>query len=161
MLPFPEKTLRASFINASRKEVNDLTLPADFDRLDWDGLDYLGWRDPKLPRRAYAIVPTLERELVGVLFRHPGSLPRSRAQCSWCHDVTLPNDVVLYNAKLPGKAGRNGDTVSTLVCQDFQCSVNVRRTPKAWYEGFDVEAARLRQIEDLQLRAAAFVAEIA
>jgi hypothetical protein len=160
MLPLTEKTLRASFINASRKEVTDLGLPSDFDAIDWDRLDYLGWRDPKFDRRAYVIVPSLDGDPVGVLLRHPGSAPPRRAQCSWCHDVTLPNDVVLYNAKRSGKAGRNGDTVATLICEDFQCSSNARRPPKAWYEGFDVEAARLQQVDDLQLRAAAFVAEV-
>ena len=160
MHPITEKDLRASFLNASRRETNDLTLPADFDSLDWSRLDFLGWRDPKFDRRAYAIVPTLDGDLVGIMFRHPGSSVRSKALCSWCQDVTLPNEVVLYAAKRSGKAGRNGDTVGTLVCEDFQCSANARRPPKDWYEGFDREAARIKQIEDLQLRIAAFVAQV-
>lgn len=160
MLPLTETALRASFTNASRREVNDLTLPADFDTIDWDRLDYLGWRDPTFGRRAYLIVPGTDGDVRGVVLRHPGSAPARRAQCSWCHDVTLPNDVVLYTAKRSGKAGRSGDTVGTLICQDFQCSRNARRPPKAWYEGFDVEAERQRQIEDLQLRAAAFAEQV-
>lgn len=160
MLPISEKTLRASFVNASRKETADLTLPADLDTIDWDGLDYLGWRDPKIGRRAYVVVPTLDGDLVGILFRQAEASPRSRAQCSWCQDVKLPNDVVFYSAKRSGKAGRNGNTVGTLVCQDFQCSRNVRKTPPLAYEGYDVEAARLQRIEDLQLRAAAFATEV-
>ena len=48
MRPIDERTLRASFINASRKEVSDLTLPAGFADLDFDRLDYLGWVDPCL-----------------------------------------------------------------------------------------------------------------
>lgn len=160
MLPISEKTLRASFVNASRKETADLTLPANLDTIDWDGLDYLGWRDPKIGRRAYVVVPTLDGDLVGILFRQAEASPRSRAQCSWCQDVKLPNDVVFYSAKRSGKAGRNGNTVGTLVCQDFQCSRNVRKTPPLAYEGYDVEAARLQRIEDLQLRAAAFAAEV-
>ncbi|MCC8906462.1 FBP domain-containing protein [Curtobacterium sp. NPDC087082] len=160
MLPISEKTIRTSFVNASRKETGDLTLPADLETVDWDALDYLGWRDPKLARRAYAVVPTLEGDLVGILFRQAEASPRARAQCSWCQDVKLPNDVVFYSAKRSGKAGRNGNTVGTLVCQDFQCSRNVRRTPPLAYEGYDVEAARLQRIEDLQLRAASFAAEV-
>ncbi|WP_084076702.1 FBP domain-containing protein [Demequina sp. NBRC 110057] len=160
MLPLTDKSLRASFINASRKEVSDLALPADFDTLDWDRLDFLGWRDPKLARRAYAVVPTLEGDLIGILFRHPGSMPRTRAQCSWCNDASLPNDVVLYNAKRSGKAGKNGNTLGSLICEDFQCSANARRPPKTWYEGFDVEEARQVQIADMQLRAAAFAAQV-
>ena len=129
MLPIVEKTLRTSFVNASRKETTDITLPAGFETLDWDALDYLGWRDPKIGRRAYAVVPTLDGELIGILFRQAEASPRSRAQCSWCQDVKLPNDVTFYSAKRSGPAGRNGNTVGTLVCQDFQCSRNVRKLP--------------------------------
>ena len=160
MLPISEKTIRTSFVNASRKETADITLPDAFEAIDWGVLDYLGWRDPKIGRRAYAVVPTLEGDLVGILFRQAEASPRSRAQCSWCQDVKLPNDVVFYSAKRSGKAGRNGNTVGTLVCQDFECSRNVRKLPPPAYEGYDVEAARLRRIEDLQLRAAAFAAEV-
>jgi hypothetical protein len=160
MLPISEKTLRASFVNASRKETSDITLPTDFDTRSWDDLDFLGWRDPKIGRRAYAVVPTLDGTLVGILFRQAEASPRSRAQCSWCQDVKLPNDVVFYSAKRSGPAGRNGNTVGTLVCDEFQCSRNVRTTPPLAYEGFDVQAARLRRIEDLQLRAAGFAAEV-
>ncbi|KQS09971.1 translation elongation factor [Curtobacterium sp. Leaf183] len=160
MLPISETTIRTSFVNASRKETSDVTLPAGFDTIVWDDLDFLGWRDPKIGRRAYVVVPTLDGGLVGILFRQAEASPRSRAQCSWCQDVQLPNDVVFWSAKRSGKAGRNGNTVGTLVCEDFQCSSNVRKTPPLAYEGFDVQAARLRRIEDLQVRAAGFAAEV-
>lgn len=160
MLPISEKTIRSSFVNASRKEVTDLVLPTDLETLDWGSIDFLGWRDPKSTRRSSAVVPTLEGDLVGILFRQAEASPRARAQCSWCQDVTLPNDVVFLAAKRSGKAGRNGNTVGTLVCQDFQCSRNVRRPVPPAYEGYDVEAARARRIEDLQLRIASFAAEL-
>lgn len=160
MLPISEAQLRTSFINASRRELAELNLSADFETIDWDRLDYLGWRDPQIGRRAYAVVPSLDGELIGILFRQAEASPRSRAQCSWCQDVKLPNEVVLYSAKRSGPAGRNGNTIGTLVCQDFQCSQNVRRTPPLAYEGYDVEAARRKRIEDLQLRAASFAAEV-
>ena len=160
MLPITEKSLRASFVNASRKEVGDLSLPSDFETIDWDQLDYLGWRDPKIGRRAYVVVPSLDGDLIGILLRQADASPRSRAQCSWCQDVKLPNDVVLFTARRSGKAGRNGNTVGTLICEDFQCSRNVRTTPPLAYEGFDVEAARQKRIDGLQLRAAAFAAEV-
>jgi len=160
MLPITEKALRASFVNASRKEVSDLSLPAGFETLDWERMDYLGWRDPKIGRRAYAVVPSLDGELIGILLQQATASPRSRAQCAWCNDVTLPNSVVFYSAKRSGTSGRNGNTVGTLVCEEFQCSRNVRRTPPLAYEGFDVEAARQRRIEDLQLRVASFAAEV-
>jgi hypothetical protein len=160
MLPLTEQSLRSSFVNASRKEIGDLVLPDSFGDVDWERLDYFGWRDPKYARRAYAIVPSLDGEPIGIMFRHPDGLTRSRPQCAWCQDVRLPNDVVLYTAKRSGKAGRNGNTVGTLICRDFECSRNVRNAPPPAYEGFDVEAARVRRIEDLQLRAAAFAGQV-
>jgi hypothetical protein len=160
MLPLTPAAIRASFVNASRKEVSALTLPDDIDTLDWESLDYLGWRDPKIAKRAYAVVPTLDGGIIGILFRQADASPRSRAQCAWCNDVTLPNEVVFYNARRSGSAGRNGNTVGTLVCRDFECSRNVRRTPPLAYEGFDVEAARQRRIDDLRVRAATFADEV-
>lgn len=157
MLPITATDLRAAFVNASRKEVSSITLPDWFDEADWGSLDYLGWRDPKIARRAYVVAPALDGEHVGILLRRADAAPRARAQCSWCQDVRLPNDVVFYSAKLAGTAGRNGNTVGTLVCEDFECSRNVRKLPPLAYEGYDLEAARLRRIDELRMRAAGFV----
>ena len=52
MRPIGERSIRASSLNAFRKEVSDLTLPFGFAELDFDRLDFLGWVDPKMPRRA-------------------------------------------------------------------------------------------------------------
>lgn len=156
MLPITATDLRAAFVNASRKEVASITLPDRFDDTDWASLDYLGWRDPKIARRAYVVTPTLDGEPVGILLRRADAAPRARAQCSWCQDVRLPNDVVFYSAKLAGSAGRNGNTIGTLVCEDFECSHNVRQLPPLAYEGYDLQAARLRRIDELRMRAAGF-----
>ena len=155
MLAITENVIRDSLLNASRKEVSDLTLPVGFASLAWDRLDYLGWRDPKMSRRAYLVVP-VDDGVVGVLLRQCEATPRQRAQCSWCQDVTLPNPVVFYSARRAGDAGRRGDTVGTLICEEFQCSTNVRKLPPMAYLGFDAEAARLDRIVTLQLHAAGF-----
>jgi hypothetical protein len=159
MLSLSEKDIRASFVNASRKEITDLSLPTEFAELDWQKLDYLGWRDRKIARRAYVVIP-VDGQPVGILLRQTEAGMRSRAQCSWCQDVTLPNDVAFYGAKRGGAAGRNGDTVGTLICADFECSANVRKLPPMAYVGFDVEAARTERIASLQERAAAFAAVV-
>lgn len=156
MLPITEQQLRGAFVNASRKETSLITPPEWLEHADWDALDFLGWRDPKLAKRAYAVIPTLDGELVGILFQQAEASPRARAQCSWCQDVRLPNDVVFFSAKRAGPAGRKGDTVGTLVCDRFQCSQNVRKLPPLAYEGYDLEAARERRIDELRLRAAGF-----
>jgi FBP C-terminal treble-clef zinc-finger len=158
MQPISESALRTSFINASQRERNNLTPPA-LDSLVWDKLDYLGWRDGKIPSLGYVVVH-LDQGPVGILLRQSEGTTRSRAQCSWCEDVQLPNDVALFSAKRSGQAGRNGDTVGTLVCANFECSVNVRKRPPVAYLGFDVEAARERRIRSLQEHVQAFARDI-
>lgn len=151
-----EKDIRTSFVNASQRERSSLTLPAGFDSLDWDARDFLGWRDPKLPVVGYAI-GLVDDAPVGVLLRQADGRIRTRPQCSWCEDVTLPNDVVLFSAKRGGAAGRNGDTVGVLACAGFECSANARRRPPVAYVGFDVEAARQQRVRALQEHVEAFL----
>jgi len=160
VISLDEKTIRESFVNASRKEVSDLTLPADLDATEWDRLDYLGWRDPKVAKRSYIVVPSDDGP-VGIVLKQAEASPRSRAQCSWCQDIRLPNDVVLYSARRVGSAGRNGNTVGTLICAEFQCSANVRTLPPSAYLGFDREAARQQRIDVLRERASDFALGIA
>jgi len=159
MLPLNDPAIRASFVNATRKELSDLSLPAGFAELNWERLDYLGWRDPKYAKRAYIVVPT-DDGVVGAVLKQADADPRKRAQCSWCQDITLPNDVVFYGARRAGHGGRNGNTLGTLVCENFQCSTNVRKLPPVAYLGFDQEAARDARILELRVRAAAFVTAV-
>jgi len=159
MLALTDQSLRASFVNASRKEVADLSLPADFETLDWESIGHLGWRDRKIGRRAYVVVP-LDGRPVGVLLQQAAANPRSRAQCSWCRDTRLPNDVVFFGAKKAGAAGRAGDSLGTLVCSEFQCSANVRARPPVAYVGFDVEAAKAERIATLRAKTEGFVREV-
>ncbi|MET3509142.1 hypothetical protein ABIC64_000562 [Plantibacter flavus] len=136
-----------------------MSLPVDLDMLDFEVRDFLGWRDKKLPRRAY-VVTIVDGEPVGILLRQADATPRTRPQCAWCQDITLSNDVVFYSAKRAGQAGKNGDTVGTLVCADFQCSANVRKLPPLAYVGFDAEAARQERIATLGVRAASFASSV-
>jgi hypothetical protein len=160
MRPLTEKDIRSSVVNASLRERNAIIPPLDLAELAWEKLDYLGWRDPKAPTVGY-VVTRLDDEPVGVLLRQSGDRPGARAQCSWCEDVTLPNDVVLFSARRSGRAGRNGDTVATLACANFECSRNVRVLPPSAYLGFDREAARLHRIEVLRTRVESFVRDLA
>lgn len=159
MRPIDERTLRSAFLNASRKEVSDLTLPPGFAELDFEKLDYLGWVDPKLPRRSY-IVAWVDDVATGVILQRAEQRVVARAQCSWCEDVTLRNDVQLYVARKAGAAGRKGDTVGTLVCAEFGCSQTVRILPPLAYEGYDRELARELRIVKLQEHVAAFLGAV-
>jgi hypothetical protein len=156
MLPLDDTRIRASFINATQRERASVTLPAGFADLDWERFDLLAWRDPKLPKVGYVVIEQ-DGGHVGVILREADGRIRTRPQCSWCEDVTLPNDVVFYTAKRAGASGRNGDTVGTLACANFECSRNVRRLPPVAYIGFDVEAARQRRIEALREHVIGFV----
>ena len=149
MLPLIEQQIRASFINASLRERKAITLPENFGSLDWANLEFLGWRDPKLPLVGY-VVTSLGDAHVGIMFRKAEGKIRNRAQCSWCEDVDLPNDVVFFNAKAGGQAGRDGDTIGMLVCANFECSANVRMMKSLPYIGFDREAEMHRRIAVLQ-----------
>ncbi len=159
MRPISEKQIRTSFVNSTLRERKELLLPENFGELDWENLDYLGWRDRKVPGLGY-VFAEIDGELTGVVMRRSDGLTRSRPLCNWCEDVTLPNDVVFFSARRAGKAGRNGNTLGTLVCADFECSANVRVLPPSAYEGFDREAARVQRIEALQLNVYAFVSAV-
>jgi hypothetical protein len=164
MNPMTEKQLRSSFVNASKREAAQAALP-DLSALPWADLDYLGWRDRKAPLSAYVVLE-VDGAPTGVLLRSstPGSgSVRRKALCAWCADLTATDDVTLYVARRGGSAGREGNTIGTLICTDFRCSANVRRQPTLAEAGRDEAAAALiveRRISELRQRSRHFVDEI-
>ena len=160
MIPLTEQQIRASFVNCSRREAAQLTLPTTLADLRWDRLDYLGWIDRKAPLRAYAVL-TVDETLVGVSLRSPDVVAkRRRAVCAWCEDVHATDDVSLYVVRRAGASGRNGDTIGTLICTSFGCSTNVRRTPLLLEAGQDAAAVTRRRIDGLRERSTRFVREV-
>lgn len=175
--------IRASFVNASRSETAKLTLPQDFESLEWENLDFLGWRDPKMPLRGYLVLPSdrspgtssSEPESgkpdggkpdggkpIGVLLRAPegGARKNRSVLCELCRDVFSKEDVLLWVARRAGQPGRDGNTVGTLICADFLCSTNVRKEPPANEINPDPAAVVLRQIGALVDRTAKFVQRV-
>ena len=159
MISLTEKDIRESLINVSVRERNAVALPADFADTAWQKLDYFGVRDRKLLHTGYVVVE-LDDAPVGILVKQAEARPFSRAQCSWCEDVQLPNEVVLFGTKRVGAAGRKGDTLATLICANFECSRNVRKQPVSAYVGFDVEAEKQRRIAVLREHARNFVRSV-
>lgn len=163
MHPLTEAQLRASFVNATRREAAQATVPV-LDACDWDQLDYLGWRDRKAPLSAYVVAEVDERP-VGVLLRaaEAGRLRRA-AVCAWCEDIVVTDDVTFYVARRGGAAGRRGDTIGTLLCTEFGCSRNVRRRPTRAEAGTDLAVDReqlvARRVAGLRERCGRFVAEV-
>lgn len=164
MISLTEQQIRASFVNASRREAAQAALP-DLAALAWNELDYLGWRDRKAPLSAYVVLE-LDGEPTGVLLRassRPDHLLRRKALCAWCQDLSSVN-ATLYVARRAGASGRAGNTLGTLLCEDFSCSHNVRRPPTSTEAGTGVEEVRelivQERISGLRERAARFVEEV-
>jgi hypothetical protein len=153
--------IRSSFVNASRSEAAKLTLPRNFDSLDWDSLEFLGWRDGKMPLRGYLVVPG-PKSLTGVMLRAPegGARKKRSVLCELCRDVFSKDDVLLWVAKRAGQSGRDGNTVGTLICADFLCCGNVRKEPPVNEINPDPAAVVVRQIQGLQDRTAQFLARV-
>ena len=112
-----------------------------------------------MPRRAY-VVAEIDDDNVGILLQRTEQRTAMRAQCSWCDDVTLRNDVQFFSARKAGAAGRNGDTIGTLICANFGCSANVRKLPPLAYEGYDRELARDLRMLRLREHVTSFVREL-
>jgi hypothetical protein len=160
-----EKQIRASLLNASRREASQAALP-DLDAVPWDRLDHLGWRDRKAPLSAYVVLE-LDGEPTGVLLRAspaPASGRRRSAMCSWCRDLSSVA-ATLYVARRAGSAGRDGNSIGTLICEDFSCSRNVRRPPTSAESGDGIAAVAdqvvAERIAGLRERSAQFLRDVA
>lgn len=157
MNPLTEKQIRTSFVNCSKREAAQLSLPLDLNDLRWD---HLGWIDRKAPLRAYVVL-TVDETLVGVTLRTPEVVAaRRRAMCPWCEDVNATNDASMFVARRAGASGRNGDTIGTLICTSFECSRNVRRTPTLVEAGLDPAGLVQRRIEGLRERSQRFARSV-
>ncbi|GAB4079684.1 FBP domain-containing protein [Modestobacter muralis] len=160
-----EKQIRASFLNASRREVTQAVLP-DLAEVPWGRLDYLGWHDRRSPLSSYVVLE-LDGEPTGVLLRAaaaPASGRRRTAMCAWCRDLSSV-EASLFVARRGGGSGRAGNTIGTLVCTDFTCSVHVRRPPTSAESGSGIEAIADQVVADritgLRDRSAQFVRDVA
>ncbi len=131
MDPLGETLIRASFVNCSKGEAKRVSLPRDLAELPWGDLDFLGWRDPGAPDRAY-LVTGGERPVGVVLKVAPGArrnLMRS-SLCGLCLTGHSGGGVDLLAAPLAGPAGRQGNTVGLYMCADLACSLYVRGKKK-------------------------------
>ncbi|HWD07337.1 MAG TPA: FBP domain-containing protein [Amycolatopsis sp.] len=124
MQPLDAATIRASFVNCSRGEAKSVTVPTE---VPWANRDFLGWRDPKAPARAYLVVPYGD-EIVGLSLRAaPATSSRSRSNmCGFCSTTHALADVTLFTGRRAGKLGREGNTLGTYVCTNLSCSAYVR-----------------------------------
>jgi treble-clef zinc-finger protein len=146
----PADQIRRSFVNCSKGKAKAINLPTGYDALDWERLDYLGWRDPKAPNRGYLVIPQPDG-IVGVAVATAASSAprRGSALCDLCHSAHAVTDVALFVAPRAGAAGRNGNTVGTYICADLACSLYIRglkelELPQGDTSAPDTRATRLR-----------------
>ncbi|MFC9975791.1 FBP domain-containing protein [Spirillospora sp. NPDC127200] len=130
MQAITESDLRSCFVNCSKGDAKRLNLPADFAQSPWDDLDFLGWRDPKAPDRAYLIAETGDR-LTGIALRYASAPGKARgfnstSLCSFCQTAHTGGGVALMSARRSGEAGKRGNTVGQYLCADLACSLYLR-----------------------------------
>ncbi|MGW5365185.1 FBP domain-containing protein [Actinopolymorpha pittospori] len=123
-----EAEIRTSFVNCSKGEAKRLAVPRDLEERPWDDLDFLGWRDPGAPERAY-LVAEHDGDLLGLTLRAVKATVRgftSRSMCSLCLTTHAGGGVALMTARRTGEAGRQGNTVGQYLCTDLGCSLYAR-----------------------------------
>ncbi|MFH9750311.1 FBP domain-containing protein [Streptomyces griseus] len=161
MEPLTEKEIRAAFVNCTKGEAKRLSVPRDLTDRPWGDLDFLGWRDPQAPARAYLVIPS-DRGAVGVQLRSSdaGSWQTRRSMCSMCV-TTHTGGVSLLVAPRSGKAGQQGNSVGAYMCSDLACSLYVRGKKDAGVGARLHESLTLEQkIERTMANLDAFVAKV-
>ncbi|MET8009888.1 FBP domain-containing protein [Streptomyces sp. NPDC005271] len=161
MKPLTEQEIRAAFVNRTKGEAKRLAVPRDLADRPWGDLDYLGWRDPQAPDRAY-LVTELDGRLKAIALRCPGpaSWQTRRGMCSMCV-TTHTGGVSLMVAPRAGRAGQQGNSVGTYICSDLCCSLYVRGKKDAGVGARLPESLTLEEkIQQTVANVAAFIAKV-
>lgn len=127
MEPLTEQEIRAAFVNCTKGEAKRLSVPRDLTDRPWEDLDFLGWRDPQAPDRAYLVTEWSDGGTRAVALRASGTAvgQTRRSMCSMCL-TTHSGGVSLMVAPKAGKAGQQGNSVGAYICSDLACSLYVR-----------------------------------
>ncbi|SHF61668.1 FBP domain-containing protein [Streptoalloteichus hindustanus] len=161
MRPVTERDIRDSFVNCTKGEARRLAVPRDLATRPWDDLDFLGWRDPASPERAYLVTESGER-LVGVALRLATHAGRTRrGMCSLCLTTHPGDGVSLMTARKAGRDGQQGNSVGVYVCTDLACSLYLRGRRQVEIGGRLRESLTLeQQVERTTANVAAFLHKI-
>ncbi|MCX5064110.1 FBP domain-containing protein [Streptomyces sp. NBC_00201] len=161
MEPLTEQEIRAAFVNCTKGEAKRLNIPRDLALQPWEDLDYLGWRDPQAPDRAYLVVELEGRpRALAMRSSTAGSWQARRSMCSMCL-TTHSGGVSLMVAPKAGKAGQQGNSVGAYMCSDLACSLYVRGKRDAGIGARLHETVTLEEkIERTVANVAAFVANV-
>lgn len=162
MEPIPEEAVRSSFVNASKGEATRMNLPRDFAEIAWADLEFLGWRDPGAPERAW-LVAERDGGLLGLSLRIASGAGRgftSRSMCSICATTHTGGGVALMTARRTGAAGRQGNSIGWYICGDLACPLYVRHKKQAAGIGFEEPVPVADGIARLQTNLAAFLRKV-
>ncbi|MEU8920453.1 FBP domain-containing protein [Kitasatospora sp. NPDC048545] len=161
MKPLTEAEIRAAFLNCTKGEAKRLHVPRDLAERPWGDLDFLGWRDPQAPDRAY-LATELDGRPAAVALRSPAaaSWQARRSMCSICV-TTHTGGVSLMVAAKAGRAGQQGNSVGAYICSDLACPLYVRGLKDAGagvvvHESLTREEKVRRSVANL----AAFIAKV-
>ncbi|MGI5170642.1 FBP domain-containing protein [Spirillospora sp. CA-253888] len=165
MRAITERDLRSCFVNCSKGDAKRLNLPKDFEESPWDDLDFLGWRDPKAPDRAYLVAETGDR-LTGIALRYASAPGKARgfnstSLCSFCQTAHTGGGVALMSARRSGEAGKRGNTVGQYLCADLACSLYVRGRKQTLLGGRHDDGVPLEEkVARIKANLDAFVASV-
>lgn len=161
MDPLTEAQIRRSMRNCSRGEAGKLTLPGKLDAVSWDDLDFLGWRDPKAPLRAY-VATWHDGEPAGIALRVADS-PKARrvaAMCGLCRSTRVTGEVSLFTARRAGTDSRDWNSVGTYMCNDLGCSRNARLVKATSDLQLDGTLSVAERVAGVRTRIGRFVDEV-
>lgn len=160
MKPLSAQDIRDSMVNATQGEVERMPLPGLHEVL-WSDREYLGWRDPRAPRRGF-LVHWVDDRPIGVMLRAAEGSLRSgiSAMCSLCRIAQPSDQVSLYTAARAGQAGRDGNTIGTYICADLGCSLIIRILPPASPVQPDPQRVLADRSDGLLNRVRSFTADV-
>ncbi|MFJ6196691.1 FBP domain-containing protein [Micromonospora sp. NPDC092111] len=162
MEPLSEQQIRASFVNCTKGESKRLAMPRDLAERPWGDLDFLGWRDPAAPQRAYLVAGSAVG-LVGVALRlaSPRAGQTRRSMCSLCLTTHTGGGVSLMTARKAGRSGQQGNSVGVYICADLACSLYLRGRKVAGLGGRLHESITLAEkIERIAANLAGFLDKV-
>ncbi|MEL4506033.1 FBP domain-containing protein [Luteococcus sp. H138] len=150
MLALTPDQIRSGFVNCTKGEAKRHMVPGTLDAVDWENLDFFGWRDPGSELIGGMALWRGDDVISIALRATQRPLSAKQSMCSLCYTFHSSGDVVLMGAKRAGARGRDGNTVGASMCADLACSLYARKLKQPRrvqpQETLDVDAriARLR-----------------